>query len=838
MVEASTRLSRALFIGLILVYALLPLFLGGNRDFVWPFALALTCLLMAGVQIGFFLNVLAPSKSYAQTRWFRLGLWLWFAYGVLQWIPLGISRSDPGALALAEQGLSPSWSALSLDPFASFKASLKTLLYVQLACLTLLLLNSWQRIKILLYLLIAIATVQAAVSTFMVVQDLGYRSAWFAFAADRAAASGSYINRNHFAGYLELHLAMAIGLMVAGLRSSSSGRSARQLLRDIVKLLLSGKTPTRLAIVVMVVGLVMTGSRMGNVAFLSSLLLSCALALILLRKPPRSLWIFAISMLIIDVVVIGSWFGVDRVAERLATTRIAFEAPAQPSETMPAAEASDGTSARAAPLQFEVDRAEVSKATLAMWRENPWFGNGGGSFRSLFPAVRTAATSASFYDHAHNDFAQLLAEYGVIGATLAASLVLSVLWRVLVALRLRRDRRMQGLGLACLMGVLSLLIHGVADFNLQIPGNAALFTLLLSLGMIASTVRFARQTVRTPSHRPLSMALCGVVLVLVAPLLSAQEVCPDAASTYEPPAPSLSEARERQRTLRRDLPANPEAIRSQLAGLLVVALNQSVRADALDKPALATSWREFAAADLKDMGWRVGQLAKSGAAEPNVALGEMRRLGLIIEKDLRSSCRAFRAAALVGNPDGAYRAALCATETGREMALAAMQNAAQIGHPIAQEALGTLCLKNEPPDLSCAAFWFCRASNQGLNRATVLAAWLLSEERSPIRDVNRSLALYERAARAGDASAQNNLAEIYERGWLGIVDMPRAMELYAQASNQGLAPAQLNLARLLLRTSEAGSAKRREAMRWLAASRSALPAQAQAMEVEFGLIGR
>ncbi|MCH8258078.1 MAG: hypothetical protein IIA75_09310 [Proteobacteria bacterium] len=40
---------------------------------------------------------------------------------------------------------------------------------------------------------------------------------------------------------------------------------------------------------------------------------------------------------------------------------------------------------------------------------------------------------------------------------------------------------MRGVAFGCLMGTVSLLIHSGADFNLQIPSNAALFVLLLAL---------------------------------------------------------------------------------------------------------------------------------------------------------------------------------------------------------------------------------------------------------------------------------------------------------------------------------------------------------------------
>src|SRR5262249_41617931 len=101
-----------------------------------------------------------------------------------------------------------------------------------------------------------------------------------------AQASGSYVNRNHLAGLLEMSLGVGIGLMVAQLEDRPR-RSWREFLKDTATLLLSGKAMLRLVLVIMVVALVMTRSRMGNTAFFASLLVTGAVALVLSRQAPR-----------------------------------------------------------------------------------------------------------------------------------------------------------------------------------------------------------------------------------------------------------------------------------------------------------------------------------------------------------------------------------------------------------------------------------------------------------------------------------------------------------------------------------------------------------------------
>jgi hypothetical protein len=44
---------------------------------------------------------------------------------------------------------------------------------------------------------------------------------------------------------------------------------------------------------------------------------------------------------------------------------------------------------------------------------------------------------------------------------------------------------MRGMSFACIMGTTAILIHSWTDFNLQIPANAVLFMVILSLGWIS-----------------------------------------------------------------------------------------------------------------------------------------------------------------------------------------------------------------------------------------------------------------------------------------------------------------------------------------------------------------
>jgi O-antigen ligase len=166
--------------------------------------------------------------------------------------------------------------------------------------------------------------------------------------------------------------------------------------------------------------------------------------------------ILVASLVVIDIFIVGAWFGVEKTLERIERTTVG-----------------------------EVEaRVEPSVYALDMLRHYPVFGAGAGSFYGAFPRYR-GPDIGGFYDHAHNDYTQFLVETGPPGAVLAGSLAVMALAVSVLALSRRRDPLARGFGFACVMGVCAIAIHSTVDFNLQIPANALAFVVLLAYGWIA-----------------------------------------------------------------------------------------------------------------------------------------------------------------------------------------------------------------------------------------------------------------------------------------------------------------------------------------------------------------
>jgi O-antigen ligase len=363
------------------------------------------------------------------------------------------------------------WTTLSIDPQASRVSLLKSLSYVAVFFLTLALANKRSRVLRMAQVLVYAALVHSVYAVLMHLS--GQQQEFFGeYLRHGDMASGTYVNRNHFAGFLEMSLAIGIGLLIAGL-SDRSADTWKKFVKLTIEWILSPKMVLRLALCVLVIALTTTHSRMGNAAFFSSLIIAGAIGIALSRYATRNTVLLLASLVVIDVVVVGSWFGVEKLAQR-------FQDP--------------GTES----LQ---ERELPASRAFELAKDFPVFGAGPGSFYLAFPPYRTEHIGA-FFNQAHNDYAQFAAESGFPGLVILAIFVGLCLAAALHAQWQRRDPLMRGMSFACIMGVTSILIHSWVDFNLQIPANAALFMVLLALGWISLYLDRREGAPRTRTEEP------------------------------------------------------------------------------------------------------------------------------------------------------------------------------------------------------------------------------------------------------------------------------------------------------------------------------------------------
>lgn len=461
--QSSTAVDHRLFLAYLALLAWIPIPLGSNRPWssslmvVWCLALALWWGMIHWREAP---HASAAWKTSLPARWL-FGLWLGLLLLQLLPLPAGMVRWLSPSAAELHTLIRPDarWLTLSVDPHATLAFLLRSCALFLLFALTLALLNSYHRVQLLIRLAIGCGVLQALIGGVTAMSTLDN-------------ASGTFVNRNHFAGFLEICLALGTGLLMGNLGRGEGG-SLRQRTRAVIRWLVSPKMSLRILLAIMVIGLILSRSRMGNFAFFSSLLITGAIWLLLARHRSRRIGVLIlVSIVLIDVYLLGQWFGVEKVVERIQQTRLETE-----------------------------NRDEVSLETVDYWRDYLWTGSGGGSFYSIFPRYRGNETTEGYFLHAHNDYLELLVDTGAPGLGLLGGMVLLSLWQALKAMRTRRQHIQRGLAFGVVMGIIALLMHSSVDFNLQIPAVSAWFVVLLALGWIALALREPSSNSRPSSRR-------------------------------------------------------------------------------------------------------------------------------------------------------------------------------------------------------------------------------------------------------------------------------------------------------------------------------------------------
>ncbi len=500
-----------LFLLLLALFAWLPLPFGSNTS--WAVAIMeIWVFIIAGLWIVLYIfNQVSFNHVFFAAKIPLLFFVLFVFYVFFQTIQLPLFIIDfiaPHTAAIyrdtfAVLNAQHQTASLSLNHYVTYGKFIESVCYFLLFVLVLLLVNSRARLKTLVYLLIISGVVQAVFGTLMTLSGLEY-----VFVIEKThgkgVATGTFINRNHFAGYLEMCLALGIGVLVSTLHSTPAN-SKYEFWRRIIDVFLGNKIHLRIALAIMVIALVSSHSRMGNVAFFVSMSVMGLMYLFLVKKAPRNVIILFVSLIIIDLIIVGNWFGLDKLIDRFEKTQVSVQINNKPQgeKKITKISADDQKITRLQnkrALQvynMEITsrsetRDEVYRDSLLMIKENPVFGTGGGTYRNSFLQYRSFDITG-FYDHAHNDYLELFSEYGLAGFFMLGVVVIYSLFNALIAIRQRHSSFMQGLAFACAMGVLSLLIHSYTDFNLQIPANSAFFVLLLAM---SNVVKYKQNVVK------------------------------------------------------------------------------------------------------------------------------------------------------------------------------------------------------------------------------------------------------------------------------------------------------------------------------------------------------
>ena len=488
-------------LGALLVLAPLPF---GSVQSRVTIALHLACLILAAAWI-----VWRTREGRAVLPWRDPVLWgaaLILALGLLQLVPMPRSvlrmlsptaielrdAYEPASHDVADPAIATregQWRPVSLYPWATRRALIGLAATALMALLALDVAADRSGRAILGGALLASGAFQAL---YGLAEDFSGRQHIFGYAKrlHTDAATGTYINPNHYAGLLEMTLPFVLvaatmacyPLLAPGgpsLRYRLARSSGRALFRTSMLLVLA---------LTMFAALLRSQSRMGIVSLLAGLSLMGLYAT--WRGRSRSFAVITLLMMGSGLLLVSQGKVRPLVDQFLA-----------------------------APRQMEagLGRWSIWSQSADVAARFPVLGSGLGTFPHVMPAFQRTGEGRTL-THAHNDYLELAAEIGVAGSVIALCAVLLILG----SLRTRSRDPAEPAPLstyAAAAGLLAVAFHSLVDFNLAIPANALTFSVLVGVAISWRGLREPRRSMGSAGLAVAAMGLATLAWLTAAPLI-------------------------------------------------------------------------------------------------------------------------------------------------------------------------------------------------------------------------------------------------------------------------------------------------------------------------------
>jgi O-antigen ligase len=338
----------------------------------------------------------------------------------------------------------------------SFLTKIEVLKFSALALLFFLVVQAFETLEHWIAFAWFLLALGFAVSILGILQHFTFngRLYWFRELRYGGIPFGPYVNRNHFAGLVEL--IVPTGLSILLLRAEDRDRMSLLMVLTLIP----------------IGALFLSASRGGIAAFF----LEVGLVVILgvLRGHGRKQVVAgAVLLLLAGGFVV--WLGAGRALDRFQAYQ-----------------------------KLEVNEARRAEMLRDSWRifvDHPLAGTGLGTLEDVFPRYETLY-DGTIVNHTHNDYVEVLAETGAIGGVICAcflALFFGAAWRRIVAAKNPLDL---ALHIGALSACCALLAHSLVDFNLHIPSNALLFLIQSALATSATPVREGYRSEAYRKHEP------------------------------------------------------------------------------------------------------------------------------------------------------------------------------------------------------------------------------------------------------------------------------------------------------------------------------------------------
>ena len=451
----------------ILIFA--PLSFGAREE--WSFLIVSTCTLS-----GFLLLLLELRKkkeiAYQIPGILPLALFLlWTAIQLVPFPVFFVKIISPSTVRLYQETIGIAepvqWISLSINNRSTLLEFFRYATYVIFYILTVQLFTRKEYLKKTVKYVVLLS---AAIATLAILQYFLSADKIYGFRSvpENATPFGPYVYHNHYAGFMEMVFPLSLALFLY-YRPVVMYGSFRQRVFEFFD---NPKTNMHflfgLSTIIIGASIFLSYSRGGIISLCISL---CFLAIMLFFRNTRreNFVLFPMSMILILFSV--GWFGWDFIFDRFEKIRNA--------------------------------EGLIHDARLVIWGDSmniikDFFlsGTGLGTFIDIYPGYRSVPGNLIF-NHAHNDYLELLTNGGLICAGLMLWFMSSIFHTTIKVFRIRKDSYSILMCLACMTGIISILLHSITDFNLNNGANGLYFFFLIGLMVSAAHTRLRVRDERT-----------------------------------------------------------------------------------------------------------------------------------------------------------------------------------------------------------------------------------------------------------------------------------------------------------------------------------------------------
>jgi O-antigen ligase len=365
-------------------------------------------------------------------------------FGLLQTIPLG-SLADTAGVADIPR-------TISLEPFATKSTVIHLIALFIFFAAMLAYFDSAKRLRKIVLVITIFGFLYAFYSILQAV--LSPTRIYGIYEPRFATPFGSFVNRHNFAAFMEMAIAVPLGLMFTG----AIARDKRLLYVTAIGL--------------MGIALLLSGSRGGLVALLAEIFF-----LIILTTKTKGYGQIALkiglAVALFATIVVGSvLIGGESSLTRFAETAVSSD--------------------------ITTNRTHIWNVSLDVIKNHPVFGAGLGAFPQAYTAFDTL-NGMERVEQAHNDYLQILADAGIVGLLIGAFFVFRLFRDGVRNIKTHNTLR-RGVAVGALAGCFAIFVHSIFDFVLHTTAISMMFLTLCAL-VVVSGEKFEDEEETSPTER-------------------------------------------------------------------------------------------------------------------------------------------------------------------------------------------------------------------------------------------------------------------------------------------------------------------------------------------------